>query len=526
MKSFLLVFSLAFSCFTTKLVAVESDSFLMIQNWLEGDSTKQNLMEARQTILEGQGLEKGLDSLNIPMRSELYQALFQEPLDGVVLHFLELLSSGLIKEAVSLYDSILVPAYHFRFFLHTVLQGTPLNEALAHFKNLDPFLKRALLDEEDREQICHYARVRMGLRNDPSAFFKLKGVRQSFEKAYLMVENNKPLKEAVRPLLNHSDSFRYHVLTREESRAEIADYLRSARKGNAEDEKEKWLTLVLLWASGEALKEGDLLAIQSKVGLFSPSTALGLAFNKGTHKEVALLYRAMASRRFQIAPQLFHMNLSMKNALKAVERLKAGEGVAVVLESQFGMDARFPIYRILGQEAYREEILVFYQSLSSGEGFYASFEQLASLTSYVVPKPMMGELDRSPVELASFRSIYQQELVERVLPPRKAPNVPKSVGVLLPTNPLTDTPVVNTEEGPLLSQAGRFLNLEMAMAPVKEVTPKKEDRPDQLHTPSRQGISLGPVGPFPPKEIEEEPAKPKGYRRLLSKLMDTFNRLR
>lgn len=484
-------------------------------------------MMAQKALLEGQGLEKGLEILKIPMRSELYQALFQEPMDGVVLHFLELLNSGSVQEAASLYDSILVPAYHFRFFLHTVLEGTPLREAVSHFKSLDPFLKKALMDENDREQICHYARVRMGLRKDPSAFFKLKGIREGFEKAYQMVEQNKPLTEAVEALLDHADSFRYQVLTREESRASILDYLQSAREGSAENEKEKWLTLVLLWASGEASKEGHLANILAKVGLFSPGKGLGLILVKGSHKEVALLYKALALRRFQVAPQIFDMNLAMEHAISALERLKANESLALVLESQFGLDARFPIHRVLSQEAYREEIIAFYDSLSMGKGFYASFERLASLSSYPVPRPMVGERNRSPLELATFRSIYQQELVEQVRPPRKAPGIPKSTEVLSPSNPTLDTPILNKEEGPLLSQAGRFLDLNMDTQFAKAENSERTDQSPQPHEVMvGVGVALGPVGPFPPEENEEEPEKPRGYRRLFSRLIDTFNRLR
>ena len=532
MRAFLSIFVLSTLLFFLNICSAQANSGSIpgIHQWLSQAEVQQNLAKARRAILDGKGLEQSLEILNLPISSEIYQALFQEPLNGAVARFMEAASEGSLKEAVQLYDTILVPAYHYRFFLHVVLQGTPLKEAISHFKLLDPFLKQALLDESDRDQISHYARVRMGLRKDPSAFFRLKGIHYGFARAYKMVDEGKPLEEALAPLLHPRNSFRFQVLSNEKYRDRVQDYLKSARDADPESEREKWATLLLLWASQQAVEGRDLRSLQEAVGIFPGEYGVGLLLRKGEASRVSFLYKALALRRFHIAPQFFDMDLPMKWSIQAVEMLHRGVGAEEVLKKLFGLDARFPIYRVLAEDAYREELIGFYRDLSNGKGFYASFEKLAMISSYEVPGLLQEGETRSPQELARFRQIYKKDLVMEIIAEKEGPQIPGSGRVLIPTDPSNENPFLQRENGPILSRAGRFLDLlasGKSKGPEKEIKIAKKPLSKQKREPeTKKGISLGPVGPFPLPPEAQKKTKRRGYQRLLTKLKNSLRKLR
>ncbi|GEM_PF-2240019 len=499
-------------------------------NWVKEPMVQKGLGKARNLILDGQGLEKALELFELPLKSELYQALFQEPLDGAVARFLELVEKQEIEKASRLYDSVLIPAYHYRFFLHSVLQGTPLKEAVSHFRDLDPLLKDALTDESDKKQICHYARVRMGIRRDSTAFFRLKGVHYAFSRSYEMVSSGLPLQRALEPLRHPEGSFRRAVLSTEINRVRVKRYLGYCKEGDSEAERGEWTTLVLLWASEEVKAGEELAKIFAQVGSFSPDHGVGFLLGHSNQPQrVSALYRALALNKFRVAPQFFNMELVLNWARKGASLLRSGIPAKKVANEVFGLDSRFPIYRVLTQDAYHEELIKFYEDIADGRGFYESFEELAALCEYRVPELLKEDKPRTPQELAEFRSKYRKESVLKMLPRKKGPEIPQTTQTYLPSDPSKDKLNLVGAEGVVFSNPGRFLELKIPGVERKlrkrkilaKVKTKSKSKPK-----GRDSVTLGPVGPFPldhPLIQKQKPRrKEKNFLSLLKRALRKF----
>jgi hypothetical protein len=453
--------------------------------WFDLDFVRNSFLNASRELRAGAPLQAVLVSVGLTSKHEVFQVLNNENFREAVATFLGLWADQRQIEANALYEELLEPSYHFKWFAHTIHQGTPLREATNHFKYLSPLMHQALTKEADREAVYHYARVRAGEQTDPGAFFRLKVVQDAFEHALHAIEQGEALLLALEYLMEGEGTWRSTVLSNERERNRVKKYVLACLRADVELEARYWHELIYFWAARQVANDGDLEVIAAQVRIAPAASPFFRALTQAADRRaIRAFYRAFALRKFRSNREFFEL-AAVKTACKgAAALIGAGEPVDVAV-SQTGIDSRFSLYPILVSEENREDAKSFMHAIFKEEGFDKALDHLSyaldwlrsvELESGEEPEPDSPPKRHSRPSLHVSIEESTQEVLheEQVEVPKMdlAPQITASMNVAKPKSPKLEPVPESKPESlrELLTTARKTL------AKVRETRTQKKDR--------------------------------------------------